>query len=533
MAIERRRNENSRVRWFIPSIADLIFLAFLSVLVYTNLSVRLLGDAGIGWHIRTGQWILANHTVPHANLFSSSMTGQPWFAWEWLYDVAVGWLDSFKGLNAVVFFTAAVIAATFSSAFFLLQRRGSNLVVALVLVLLAASASMIHFFARPHVLSWLFTLIWFCILDSSEKDFSSRKKTLWLLPPLMLLWVNVHGGFLIGFVLLAIYWLSAIWEWWRIREDRFEDVLRKIRAGKRAILLVQIGILSGIATFGNPYGWKLHAHIYHYLSSRFLMDHIDEFKSPNFHGIAQKCFALLLLLTLVALIHHRWKMPEVPLSNFLIILFAVYSGLYAARNIPVASILLILIVAPWLSDAFQSASEKLARLNFTDSTPATSKSSFFQRMQMVDINLRGHLWPVVAVLLTGWIVANHGQLGSKRLIDAHFDPKRFPAAAVDYIQQHRVEGPLFAPDAWGGYLIYRLYPQDKVVIDDRHDFYGEEFLRPYLKTIHVEPDWQSFLLQHPANALVIPKPSALANILLETPHWRPIYSDEVVIVFVP
>jgi hypothetical protein len=516
MAIERRRNENSRVRRLIPSIADLIFIAFLRVLVYTNLSLRLLGDAGIGWHIRTGQWILANHAIPHIDLFSSSMPGQPWFAWEWLYDIAVGWLDCVAGLNAVVFFTAIVIAVTFSSAFFLLQRRGANLIVALVLILLAASASMIHFFTRPHVISWLFALIWFCILDSSEGNFS-REKSIWLLPPLMLVWVNVHGGFLIGFALLGIYWLSAIWEWWRLKEDRFEGALRKIRTGKRAILLAQIGLLSALATFANPYGWKLHAHIYSYLSNRFLLDHIDEFQSPNFHGVAQKCFAALLLLTLVALVNRSWKNREVPVSNFLIILFAVYSGLYAARNIPISSLLLILIVSPWLSAAFES--------------------SFFHRMQTIDTSLRGHLWPVVAVLLTSWIVANHGQLGAKSIIDAHFDAKRFPAAAVDYIQQHSIQGPLFAPDAWGGYLVYRLCPQAKVVIkvviDDRHDFYGEEFLKPYLKTIHVEPGWQDFLLQHPANALVIPRSSALASILLETPHWHAIYSDDVTIVFAP
>jgi len=414
-----------------------------------------------------------------------------------------------------VFFTAVVVAGTFSSAFFLLQRRGVNLFVALVLVLLAASAAMIHFFTRPHVISWLFTLIWFCILDSSGKKFSARENSLWLLPPWMLLWVNVHGGFLVGFALLGIYWLSAIWEWWYIKEDRFEDALRKIRAGKRAILLTQIGALSALATFANPYGWKLHAHIYSYLSNHFLMDHIDEFQSPNFHGIAQKCFAALLLLTLAALVNHSWKNREVLLSNFLIILFAVYSGLYAARNIPVSSLLLILIIGPWLS--------------------ATFESSFFYRMQTIDTSLRGHLWPVAAVLLTCWIVANHGQLGANRLIDAHFATERFPVAAVDYIQQHQVEGPLFSPDAWGGYLIYRLYPQApvviKVVIDDRHDFYGEEFLKSYLKTIHVEPGWQDFLPQHPANALVIPKSSALASILLETPHWHAIYSDDVAIVF--
>ncbi len=98
------------------------------------------------------------------------MTGQPWFAWEWLYDVIVGWLESAAGLNGVVLFTALVIAVVFAWTFRLLLRRGTNVLVALVLVLLAASASMIHFLARPHVVSWLFTVAWFWILESSEKS---------------------------------------------------------------------------------------------------------------------------------------------------------------------------------------------------------------------------------------------------------------------------------------------------------------------------------------------------------------------------
>src|ERR1700692_1245815 len=105
------------VRWLMPSVSDLLFLALLGLLVFTNLSVRLLGDAGIGWHIRTGQTILATYAIPHVDPFSSSMAGQPWFAWEWLYDTVVGWLDSAAGLNGVVLFTAVIIAAVFSWTF--------------------------------------------------------------------------------------------------------------------------------------------------------------------------------------------------------------------------------------------------------------------------------------------------------------------------------------------------------------------------------------------------------------------------------
>ncbi|MGA9074559.1 MAG: hypothetical protein WB368_10655, partial [Candidatus Sulfotelmatobacter sp.] len=200
------------MRWLIPSIGDLIFIALLGLLAFTTLSVRLLGDAGIGWHIRTGQLILATHAIPHLDPFSSTMAGHPWFAWEWIYDVLVGWLDRVAGLNGVVFFTAPIIALTFSWTFRLLLRRGTNFLVALALVLLAASASMIHFLARPHVVSWLFTVLWFWVLESSERKANDspadgRRLFLWLLPPLMLVWVNVHGGFLLGFVLLGIYWL--------------------------------------------------------------------------------------------------------------------------------------------------------------------------------------------------------------------------------------------------------------------------------------------------------------------------------------
>ena len=84
----------SSVRWIMPSVADLIFIALLCALTFTNLSTRLLGDAGIGWHIRTGQQILTTHAIPRVDPFSSTMGDKPWIAWEWLYDVIVGSLES-------------------------------------------------------------------------------------------------------------------------------------------------------------------------------------------------------------------------------------------------------------------------------------------------------------------------------------------------------------------------------------------------------------------------------------------------------
>jgi hypothetical protein len=523
------------MQWAIPSTGDLIFVALLVLLVYSTLAVRLLGDAGIGWHIRTGQLILATHAIPHVDPFSSTMSGRPWFAWEWLYDVLVGWLDRAAGLNGVVFFTASIIALTFSWTFRLLLRRGTSFPLALILVLLAASAAMIHFFARPHVMTWLFSVLFFYVLDSNEaKDRASAAEaqqhtlSLWLLPLLMLLWVNVHGGFLLGFVLLGIYWVSGVWEYFRLGENRFEDALQKIKAAKRSRQLALIGILSALATLANPYGWSLHVHIYRYLSNRFLMDHIDEFQAPNFHGVAQKCFAALLMLTLVAFAIKSRDKTTIQPSGALIVLFAVYSGLYASRNIPVSSLLIILVIGPRLSAALQGLTVKPHV-----ASPSTASSDFFRRMQNIESGLRGHIWPIAAIVLTCWITFHGGKFGTEPLINAHFDPKRFPAGAVSYLEDHKLQGSVFIPDSWGGYFIYRLYPQIKVAIDDRHDFYGEQFLTSYLKTMHVEPGWKDFLDQHPVRYVIIPQDSALANILAETPGWQPIYSDAVAAIFAP
>jgi len=524
------------VRWFVPSITDLLFVALLGMLALTTLSVRLLGDAGIGWHIRTGQLILATHAVPHVDPFST-MSGQPWFAWEWLYDAAVGSLERAAGLNGVVLFTALIIAVCFSWSFRLLLRRGTNVFVALVLVLLAASASMIHFLARPHVVSWLFTVAWFWILESFEQNTGSdpfspdsfaqgaRRRHLWLLPLLMLVWVNVHGGFLVGLVLPAIYWFGALWQWFRLKGNRFDDVLQKIRLAHQLRALTLSGVLTVAATFVNPYGFKLHFHIYRYLSNRFLMDHIDEFQSPNFHYVAQKCFAGLLLLALIAVVTKRRK---IGINHILVLLFAAYSGLYASRNIPISSLLLILVIGPWLSDAMDILVERWSGLR----ARGQASTQFVQRMEAMEFSLQGHLWPLAAILLSCWIAAHGGRLGATLLMEAEFDAKRFPVAAVNYLDKKHVPEPLVSTDDWGGYLIYRMYPRVRMVVDDRHDFYGEEFLKSYLKMVRVEPGWGQFLQQHQAHCALVPKNSALANILLETPGWRSIYTDDVAVAFV-
>jgi hypothetical protein len=157
---------------------------------------------------------------------------------------------------------------------------------------------------------------------------------------------------------------------------------------------------------------------------------------------------------------------------------------------------------------------------------------FPQRMAAVETTLHGHVWPVVAVMVTLAIAGNGGRVGSSLVMDAHFDSKRMPVEAVNYLERNEVRGPVLSPDYWGGYLIYRLYPKTRVVVDDRHDLYGAQFFRSYLKMMQVGLGWEEFLKTHEASCVLLPRDSALANVLAVSEGWRAIYSDDVAIAFV-
>ncbi len=111
-----------------------------------------------------------------------------------------------------------------------------------------------------------------------------------------------------------------------------------------------------------------------------------------------------------------------------------------------------------------------------------------------------------------------------------FDEHRYPVKAAEFLATNRV-GEVFTSDAWGAYIIYRLHPQTRVFIDDRHDFYGEAFLRDYFRILNVTLGWQAVLDRHKVSWVLVSPDSALASTLKETPAWKVAYDDGVAILF--
>src|SRR5580700_1865341 len=197
-------------RWariLIPSLSDMFFLAILVWLFMSSGAAGwqgLLLDADAGWHIRTGQYILDHHSVPHQDLYSFSKPGASWYAWEWGSDVVFGWLERVAGLKGVVLFTGVVLAAFATTLIRRMVWRGVHLFVALGVALLSVGSASIHFLARPHIFTLLFLSIAVWMVES---DREKQSKRIWFLVPLTVVWTNLHGGFL---ALIAVLGLTAI-----------------------------------------------------------------------------------------------------------------------------------------------------------------------------------------------------------------------------------------------------------------------------------------------------------------------------------
>ncbi len=136
-------------------------------------------DGDTGWHIRTGDWILQNGRVPDHDIFSFTRPGEPWFAWEWLWDVIFSWLHETWGMAAVVAASMLVLSVTSALLYRLVRRKCPNVLIAIAVVFLANAASTIHWLARPHLFTLLFLVVFYSLL---ERVRDGKTRLLWLLP---------------------------------------------------------------------------------------------------------------------------------------------------------------------------------------------------------------------------------------------------------------------------------------------------------------------------------------------------------------
>jgi len=485
--------------WF-PAFPE-IFLAVLLLTLFGRLSAwqTVLGDGDTGWHIRTGEFILGSGSVPVRDLFSFSRPDQPWFAWEWLTDVAFALVHRWGGLEAVAAVCIVLLCASAAVVLAWLLHRGAGLWVALLVTLAVVNASTIHYLARPHVFSILFFPLALWLLDA---DRQRPTRLVWLLLPLSALWANLHGGFVAWLVTVSLLPLAtaAGHDW---------------RGARRYACLAGCCALS---TLLNPYGWRLHEHIVRYLGSSWILDNVNEFQSPRIRSENMLVFAFLLIggvaLASRALARREW------FSGGLVLLWAL-AALRSARHVPLYAVAAAPVVASeisawWASLAARSGLQSLARV-------------FWVSGQELGRSRRMGLWAPTLAALAVWLAAPSTPVSD-------FPEAGFPVAAVAHTMD-RLAPPgqmprILTSDQWGDYLIFHLYPRQRVFFDGRSDFYGPVLGADYKELMGAGRRWPEILAHFGFEVALLPFDWPLGSILERDPEWQLVYRDKVAGVLV-
>lgn len=488
-------------RVLVPSFSDCFFIAMFVWLFLSGAHGwdSLLGDADIGWHIRTGDWILANHRVPTTDLFSFTKSGAPWYAWEWLSDVIFALLFRAAGFKGVVLCAGVIIGVYATIMLRYTFWRGANAMIALPLVLLGVGSSTVHFLARPHVFTFLFLAISLWLI---ERDRRSHTRYLWLLIPLTVVWVNLHGGFFIFLACLGLLVAGSMVEAW-LGAPQWGSVRRY------AILFAGCAAASLI----NPYGISLHTHIASYLQSDWIRNNVQEFQAPTFRTEGQFQFELVLilgLLTVTLLLRQR------RITEAFWILFLAHSALTSLRHAPLFCLLAVPLVAGELSSVWNRAAVKLRRSSVlaTVHTLGADLALPFQR---------SGIWIPLTILIV---------LLAPLPWPSDFPKEIFPAAVVARNSNYLETGRVLTTDQWGDYLIFHYYPRLKVYVDGRSDFYGEPLGKEYLHVLQLSSDWQKIFERRGFDTVLLPPDWPLVQMLKRSSDWRMVEDTGKVTLFV-
>jgi len=485
-----------------PRLEDVLFIAVMAMVVLFG--PRLLNvDGDLGRHLTVGQHILQTGRIPTADLFSHTMSGEDLTPHEWLSEVIFASAYRVLGLDGVVLVSAVVLALTFWLTYRAAVRRSGLGLAALMLTLLAAAASSLHWLARPHLFTLLLVVVW---TDGLEKLARGERIAWWRQPLIMLVWANLHGAFVFGFVIWLAYAADWAWRVWRTQPGQ-----ERPEHGRR---LAVVAALSLAATLVNPVGLKLWATSVGYVGNAYLVGHTAEYLSPDFHNVSTWPFLLMMLAS-------PWIMAagRRPLNarSLLLLLGWTGLGLYSVRHVAVYAV----IAAPILAEALANALRENA-----------AGGGWLRReagLQAVEAGLRGRVWPAACVLVGAVLMALGVQLTPVPGGNT-FSTRVFPVQAVDWAVANAPGHRVFNYFPWGGYLLFRAWPEMTVFIDGQTDFYGESLTREYESVITLADGWEQVLTRYAVDWVIMPADSPLVSALRQTPGWAVAYEDGTAVI---
>jgi hypothetical protein len=437
---------------------------------------RLLLDPDTLWQITVGQWILDHHAVPHTDIYSFTMRGQPWISTQWLAQVLYAEAYALAGWTGPVVLAAAAIAAAFALLARFLTRYLRD-TTALVFVVAALLLTLPHLLARPHVLAFPLLVAWIGgLIDAADRR---AAPSFWLLP-LMALWANIHGGFVFGLMMIAPIALDSV-----INAQAGD----RMRLAARWAMFAALALGAGCLT---PYGWNALLASEKILSLGSALPLIVEWKPADFNGIGP--LEICLLLGIALALFHGLTLPPM---RILMLLGLLHMALAQGRAAEILG-----LVGPLLLAA--PIARQMGDAEAGDTAAA----------------------PPSRLLLAGMVLTLFaGTMATVSLKSYAPNTRGTPVAAVAQLKSLHLTR-VFNDYDFGGYLIASGVAP---FIDGRTELYGEKFFVDHNNASGLMQPENLFRLldEYQIEATLMRTQSAATKLLDHMDGWQKIYSDEI------
>ncbi len=478
-------------------------VALYSFLAVLFLRAFYIADPDIWWHLRTGDWILADRAAPATDPFSAYGMGKPWVEYSWLFDVISAAAFARMGFLSIALYEVVVRLALSLTLFHLVRGLFAGFWRAVGLTAAALYAMTVILGPRPGMLSILFVILTFDILLSARR--TGRGGRLWLLPPMFMVWANWHIQFVDGLFVLGVFACEPLLDaLFRYRPPAAAAGARS-NYSRNYLPPKQVWLVfasSALATLLTPYGVRLYSTVLFYMRQTGTYDAISELKAMSFR---QPQHFVVLLLALAAALAIGWRRDAKPLW----LIFLAAASMMAFRSVREVWFLAV-VAACVIADGWDRE-----RSGVSLGAPAA-------------VSTRMRVAVVVCVLAV--LAVCYSRYGISNDALAVNVAGEFPEEASWFVEHHHLPGPLLNDLSWGGFLIWRL-PQLPVAIDGRNNIHGQDRIQQFSDLWTGKPGWGSNPDLVRANTVITPRVSAIAALLRADSRFQVAFEDAQSVVF--
>ncbi len=486
-----------------------VWITFLAVFA---MAARISVDSDTWWHLRAGQWIVETRSVPQVDPFSHTRAGESWQYPGWLVEVpmyVIYWAFGPGGLNI---WTAGMVTLAF---WFVWKTLSGGAYLRAFVVILAAAASGVYWAARPYLVTFLFAAMYLWVLETRRQETEDGRRLLsriWLLPLLMLLWANSHGGFAVGFIIWGVYLTGRLKvEILRFLESRTRN-LAAFNFQPDTWALIVTGLAMLIAVCINPSGPVMLLYPFKTVGIEVLQDFIQEWQSPDFHQRQAQPFVWLLLATLGAV---GVSKQRISLEDFLLVGGFSYLSFMAGRNIALFALAAPMVLTRHAAPFLEELAERWG-------IPVSTAPLAPPPRGLTRLN-----WILLGALILA-VGVKTSLVYPQAVNDEHFRDT-LPVAAVEFLRAEQSAGNLLNSYNWGGYLLWAA-PEYPVFVDGRTDLYGDEVIGEWIQVVQAAPGWENVLAKWDVGVILL-EPFRPVVAKLEAAGWQLLYQDEMAVVY--